>query len=617
MWTIAHSSSPFSKMLNHGNKYSNLKQISLVEHGNTANKDKNENTFVDRNRWKSRINSDELKEDFKDIFDLREQAKAGALFNFNGSMEQANSDIGILSNIMNELEQISKTDTKKLLNGLDKPIMQLATQQNSIKNKTTADANENDLIDLFSNTKNVTEKIKLLNIFDEFEEPRSLQGQYRNKEVIVTDEPDTDIEMLDLDADDDLLLISDDGENMEYGAQVSSIESDDIVMLDMDENKNNVSVSHILKSIINPTELGMQFAQNVFDHEKKQQQSDLKDRIEVNKEVLNSKSNTENHNTENNKEEAIGISQAAMHNKDVAEDDKEETEDNVQNAEDNELFSLVGEEKNEGSGFFKQRQEAEPTTTDSYKRFDNKGKTVTINNHYYNYFHMADPAAPSHYNKTYEARYFDNELDNTSQQLKKLPNPWSSQSLPLKKQMYDLSSYCQIILNISLYFLTIMLTAIFIKTITQDLTNLFYQQKQQHINDVLQCTQLYDINKCHLQIPKMVDQCSQWQRCMIEDVDKKFINKTKIFIRLFADLISEFLNAVGFLNWVSLFMLIYSGYFGVNLIFGYIRGKSYGNLYQQKINSDTKPTNGTIEDVDEYYGKTSKNDGNGALVLSH
>lgn len=600
-------------MLNHELQYGNLKQISLIEHGNIESKDQPDNKFVERNRWKSRINSDELKEDFKDIFELREQTKQIAVFNDNGSTQKSKNNVGLLSTIMNELDQISKTDTKKLLNGIDKPFVQLATKQDSVKIKASDGDDEKDLIDLFSNTKNVTEKIKLLNIFDDFEDPRWVQGQYHNEEVIVTDEPDKDIEMLDLDTDDDnaLFLISDDGENMEYGAHVSNTESDDILMLDMDENRNNVSVANILKSIINPTELGIQLAQNKFDNANKQQNTEVKDRIDNDDAALNRESNTENHSTEETEEKAMNISQAAMNIKNTAEGNKEETDYNNHKAEDHKLFNLVGEEEE----CFKPRKEAKPTTKNSYQSFDSEGKTVTINNHYYNYFHMAAPAPPSYYKNTYEASFCDNEFDNVSKEMKKLPNPWSSHSLPLKKQIYDVSSYCQIVLNIILYFLIILLTAIFIKSVTQDLTNLFYQQKQHHINDVLQCTRLYDINKCYLQIPKMHDQCGQWQRCMIEDVDKKFINKTKIFIRLFADLLKEFLNAVGFLNCVSLFMLIYSGYFGANLIFGYIRGKSYGSINQQKNN--TKPANERIEDVDEFDEKYPKNDDNGALILTH
>ena len=555
-------------MMNVEQRKNNLKQIALTDHGNSTNINNNSNNLIDKNRWKNRTSSEELKEDFKDIFALREQLKNdhnSIINNIN-----SNNDKGLLSSIMNELEQITKRDTKKLWIGLDN----LSQKQNKEEeerdsitqnNNNKTESDEDDLIELMTNTKNVTEKIKYLNIFDDYETPQNFEQSHQNTpNLIVTDEPDTDIEMIDYDAegydDDELFLISDKHENRDYNNNnnsyhITGSDTEDSVMLDMDVNKNNISAGNILKSIINPTELGVQLAQSVLEKEEQKKKQSMENKIQA--EPISTKETK----TENLKENIENV-----------EKDKQDYK-----VEEPEIIEEVDGTELNNNG--------------SYKTIDKQGNTITINNHYYNYFHMGGLGHPNYYHNEFSHGYENDEADYNYNNKKTLPNPWSSNSTPLKKEIYNLTSYCQIILNTSLYFLAILLILIFTKTITQDLANLFYQQKQQHISDVARCGQLYDINKCHLGIPKMVDQCTKWQSCMIEDVDKKFINKTKIFIRLIAELFGEFLKTIGFLNSVSLFMLLYSCYFIINLFFGYIRSKSYGSF--------TNKTRSIIENSNE------------------
>ncbi|OBA26554.1 hypothetical protein HANVADRAFT_53018 [Hanseniaspora valbyensis NRRL Y-1626] len=568
-------------MMNVEQHKNNLKQIALTDHGNSTNINNTSNNLIDKNRWKNRTSSEELKEDFKDIFALREQLKNDHNSIINNV--NSNNDNGLLSSIMNELEQITKRDTKKLWIGLDN----LSQKQNKEEeerdpitqnknNKTESD--EDDLIELMTNTKNVTEKIKYLNIFDDYETPQNFEQNHQNTpNLIVTDEPDTDIEMIDYDAegydDDELFLMSDKHENRDYNSNnnnninnnyhIPGSDTEDSVMLDMDVNKNNISAGNILKSIINPTELGVQFAQSVLEKEEQ-------------KKIQAEPISTKETKTENLKENV--------------EKDKQDN-------------------KGEESEIIEEVDGTEPNNNGSYKTIDKQGNTITINNHYYNYFHMGGLGHPNYYRNEFSHGYENYEVDYNYNNKKTLPNPWSSNSTPLKKEIYNLTSYCQIILNTSLYFLAILLIFIFTKTITQDLANLFYQQKQHHISDVARCGQLYDINKCHLGIPKMVDQCTKWQSCMVENVDKKFINKTKIFIRLIAELFGEFLKTIGFLNSVSLFMLLYSCYFIINLFFGYIRGKSYGS-FTNKTRSIIEDSNENNKENIDYNNNNNNNNNN-------
>lgn len=436
-----------------------LVPISLVEHGHTFERKK-----INPNEWKQRTNSNDLKEDFQDILELR-----------NSFKHPENINELIKENLQNK----SFKDTKKLLNSITNTspsALQPDYKKNVFLHLNTRNAEPNieniyEPQELIRNTHKVTEKIKLLNLFDDVE--------IDHMDIIENDSESDDVEMEDL-VNEDIL----DHENKHSNS------NSDIELLDSDCNKNNISMKTVLKSIVNPTELGIQYAQSVLENEEQEQ---------------------ENPNKEQQKQESSF---------------KEENTTNM---------------------------ETETKQTDN-------GKHITINNHYYNYFNVNQPV----------------NSENLEHKQQKLPNPWSSESTPMQKQVYNITTYFQLALNGSIYFLTILIVTIFIKTITHDLSNLFYQQKQDQLNQISKCTEMYEINKCYLGIPKMSEVCSSWQRCMMDNPDKKVVNKTRIYVNLLTSILSEFLSTIGFLNSISLCMLMYSAYFVLNLFFGYIRGKSYG-----------------------------------------
>lgn len=449
-----------------------LVPISLVEHGQVSVSEK-----TNPNQWKQRTTSTDLKEDFQDIINLRYSVKE-------------KDDINKV--IEKDLETFSFKDTKRLLNAIDnnKPIYQ--SQSNNIflnvkKNVETEMESNPEPIELIQNTHKVTEKIKFLSLFDS-EEPA---------EIEFVEETDEDVEMAELDD-----IINDMLDHETH----SNVSNSDVELLDTDGNKNNISMKTVLKSIVNPTELGIQLAQSVMEKE-----------------------------------------------------DEETCKEKAENSE----FSR--QEKAENSNF--SRQENACFTDEQEKQhepnlktvYNEDGKHITINNHYYNYFNMQQPMH-----------------EYIVQEKQKLPSPWSSKSVPVQRQVYNTITYFQIALNGSIYFLAIMLVCIFIKTVSHDLANLFYQQRQDHLQQISRCKEMYEINKCYLGIPKMNEVCLSWQRCMLDDADKKIVNKTRIYVNLLTGVLSEFLSTIGFLNSISLCMLMYSGYFGLNLLFGYIRGKSYG-----------------------------------------
>jgi maltodextrin utilization protein YvdJ len=442
-----------------------LVPISLVDHGHSSVNEK-----INPNQWKQRTTSRDLKEDFQDIINLRNSFKE-------------KDDINKF--IERDLRAASFKDTKRLLNAIDnnKPNLYQSHSNNIFlnvnKNVQTEIENNPEPIELMQNTHKVTEKIKFLSLFDS-EEPAGME---------FVEDSDEDVEMAELDD-----IINDMLDHETH----SNVSSSDVDLLDTDGNKNNISMKTVLKSIVNPTELGIQLAQSVMD---KEDQETHKDKVE----------------------------------------------DSTSNSQEAPCFED------------KQEHEHENTNVKTETVYNEDGKHITINNHYYNYFNMQQPIH-----------------EYVEQEKQKLPSPWSSKSAPVQRQVYNTITYFQLALNGSMYFLAIMLVCIFIKTVSHDLANLFYQQKQDHLQQIGKCKEMYEINKCYLGIPKMNEVCLSWQRCMLDDADKKIVNKTRIYINLLTGVLSEFLSTIGFLNSISLCMLMYSGYFGLNLLFGYIRGKSYG-----------------------------------------
>ncbi|SGZ39739.1 uncharacterized protein HGUI_01939 [Hanseniaspora guilliermondii] len=440
-----------------------LVPISLAEHGQSHVNEK-----INPNQWKQRTTSNDLKEDFQDIINLRNSIKL-------------TDDINKV--IDRDLNSVSFKDTKKLLNAIENNNPTLYKSHNNniflnVKKNIEPVSNNRESKELIHNTQKVTEKIKFLTLFDA-EEPALME---------LTEETDEDVEMPELD---DMTNDIFDDETQ------SNVSSSDVELLETDCNKNNISMKTVLKSIVNPTELGIQLAQS------------------------------------------------AMHNEDH-ETCKEEVED---------------AKKQESPCSENEHENANVKTEMLYNE---DGKHITINNHYYNYFNVQQPM--------YE--HFEQEKPT-------LPSPWSSKSTPDQRQVYNIITYFQLALNGSIYFLAIMLVCIFIKTVSHDLANLFYQQKQDHLQQIGKCKEMYELNKCYLGIPKMNEVCSSWQKCMLDDADRKIVNKTRIYVNLLTGVLSEFLSTIGFLNSISLCMLMYSGYFVLNLFFGYIRGKSYGKESSQ------------------------------------
>lgn len=440
-----------------------LVPVSLVQHGISFEEQK-----INPNQWKQRTNSNDLREDFEDIFELRNSVKHAQNIN----------------QVINEnLKNNSFKDTKRLLNSISNTSLNVpsSNKKNVFLNINTRNNEQNienmyEPIELIEKTHKVTEKIKFLNLFDA-EEPAAMNFIEHNEEE------DDDVEMADLDE-----LVNEDIIDDEAPSASSDIE-----LLDSDSNKDNISMKTVLKSIVNPTELGIQFAQSVLEKEEQ-------------------------------------------------------------------------EEKQEDTP--KQEEPIPAVETETETKHTENGQHITINNHYYNYFNINQPAHESY-------------VADQPYKQKRLPNPWSAESAPMQKSVYNITTYFQLALNGSIYFLTILLVTIFIKTISHDLSNLFYQQKQDQLHQISKCTEMYEINKCYLGIPKMAEVCSSWQRCMMDNPDKKVVNKTRIYVNLLTGVLSEFLSTIGFLNSISLCMLLYSGYFTVNLLFGYIRGKSYGKEHTQ------------------------------------
>lgn len=169
----------------------------------------------------------------------------------------------------------------------------------------------------------------------------------------------------------------------------------------------------------------------------------------------------------------------------------------------------------------------------------------------------------------------------------KLPVPWSGNSKPVFKNLYDSITYLQFFLNS----LTVSVILLFlIKTINSDIKSLWYTNRLKLIHESLQCAQNYKINECHVNkdLPALAQDCIDWEACMNRNNDLHLNNRSIVLFNFIAALLNSLIQPMSFKSIAVIFALILTWIFSSNVILGFARAKSYYGSSSSSTSSSSK-----------------------------
>ncbi|CCF60103.1 hypothetical protein KAFR_0J00350 [Kazachstania africana CBS 2517] len=191
--------------------------------------------------------------------------------------------------------------------------------------------------------------------------------------------------------------------------------------------------------------------------------------------------------------------------------------------------------------------------------------------------------------------HFHGEIEPNRGVEESLPNPWSSQSLPSSKKIYNLISYSQFLMNsfsISIIFMFI------VRTIKSDLNSTWYKNKLTLINESSFCSKQYILNNCQIngKLPALSDDCETWYNCMNRNNDLIFNNKSILMFNLFGNLINSFIEPIGIKTLVVLLLGVLIWFFTSNFLMGFLRAKYYyGDSTTSHIKSSQQQDQNQLE----------------------
>lgn len=228
---------------------------------------------------------------------------------------------------------------------------------------------------------------------------------------------------------------------------------------------------------------------------------------------------------------------------------------------------------------------------------------LEINNHYYNYIYMpGGNNAPENQHQAYQ----DQSSLVHSPELQALPEPWSKNSHPHSKFVYLFTSYLQLFLNSLLYMGICSLVLMILRAFYHDLKTTWNQEVLKLHYESSVCKFQYFINKCSSQqSPALQAKCLQWGQCMDRDNDQMYVGKTASIAKLIGTMINEMVEPIG---WKVVLLLATASYlwiFGLNLMFGFVRAKSYysGGKRQKPLKDNFKERFSTQPDFAHRKGK--------------
>ncbi|KAL6949833.1 hypothetical protein ACO0QE_000495 [Hanseniaspora vineae] len=355
---------------------------------------------------------------------------------------------------------------------------------------------------------------------------------------------------------------------------------DELVFQNEKNEQSDISLRKIFKVMVSPTELGVSMAKR----------GEVKDSVE-NQSASKSQTDEEiSHSAEDKGGETATSADTSYEENQDAEQDKN-TQDKERAApvdqdpvDPNSAENETEKEKSQSKEytFFdsskpgsNSHQSFDHHTTEK-KQFNVKTSqpyNLEINNHYYNYVYIPnDNNASDQQNQAYQGQM---SLVQSSQ-LQALPEPWSKDSHPHSKFVYLFTSYLQLFLNSLLYMGVCSLLLMFLRAFYHDLKATWNQELLKLHYESSVCKFQYFINKCSSQpSPALQAKCLQWGQCMDRDNDQMYVGKTASIAKIVGTMINEVVEPIG---WKVVLLFATASYlwiFGLNLMFGFVRAKSY------------------------------------------
>lgn len=156
-----------------------------------------------------------------------------------------------------------------------------------------------------------------------------------------------------------------------------------------------------------------------------------------------------------------------------------------------------------------------------------------------------------------------------------LPSPWDSHAMPAERVNYYLSSYLQLVINVSLAGYVGHLILSIVRAIKQDIAHKLDTHASNLLVEIALCERSFYENNCQPEtiVPALEKMCGVWEKCMNQDPHRGG-NKSLISAQTIAMIVNSFFEPLSFKT-LTVFALTLVTIFASNFAFGYVRAKSY------------------------------------------
>lgn len=156
-----------------------------------------------------------------------------------------------------------------------------------------------------------------------------------------------------------------------------------------------------------------------------------------------------------------------------------------------------------------------------------------------------------------------------------LPSPWDSHAMPAERVNYYLSSYLQLVINVSLAGYVGHLLLSIVRAIKQDIAHKLDTHASNLLVEIALCERSFYENNCQPEtiVPALEKMCGVWEKCMNQDPHRGG-NKSLISAQTIAMIVNSFFEPLSFKT-LSVFALTLVTIFASNFAFGYVRARSY------------------------------------------
>lgn len=167
------------------------------------------------------------------------------------------------------------------------------------------------------------------------------------------------------------------------------------------------------------------------------------------------------------------------------------------------------------------------------------------------------------------------KIDGDNTHAQSLPPPWDVHAMPAERATYLMSSYLQLIINVSLSAYVGHLLLTIVRTIKQDVAHKLETHASNLLVEIALCERSYLENNCHPDtiVPALEKMCGYWEKCMHQDPFRGG-NKSLVSAQTIAMIANSLIEPLSF-KAMAVFAVALVAVFAGNFAFGYVRAKTY------------------------------------------